>query len=223
MFIGHFGVAFALKKAEPRINLGWLIAGAQFVDLLWPVFLLIGLEQVQFEPGLMEASPMNFVSYPFSHSLLASIFWAVLVFLLVKYLPIVKSAPKPRAAWILSIAVLSHWFLDLIVHRPDLPLALGDSHKVGLGIWNSMPATLIIEFTLYLGGLWLYLKSTRATGARGRWGIPIYAAVLGLLFLMTTLGQDVPPSVPAMAVVAMVMGLALVFVAGWLDRGRVRN
>jgi hypothetical protein len=221
MFIGHFGVALALKRAEPRISLGWLIAAAQFVDLLWPVLLLLGLEHVRFVPGLMAASPMDFESYPYSHSLLAAILWAVIIYLLVRYLPIAKNAPKPRAAWILAIAVLSHWFLDLLVHRPDLPLAFGDSPKVGLGIWNSLPATLAIEFLIYIAGFWLYLKTTRAVSFRGRWGIWIYVVLLAALFLITALSQQPPPSVNAMAVVAILSGLTLAFIAAWLDTGRV--
>ncbi len=221
MFIGHFGVALALKKAEPGISLGWLIAAAQFVDLLWPVFLLVGLEQVRFVPGLMDASAFDFVSYPYTHSLLASVIWAAIIFLLVRYLPMAKNVSKPRAAWILAFAVLSHWFLDLLVHRPDLPLAFGDSPMLGLGIWNSLPATLAMEFLLFMGGLWLYLRATRPVNFRGRYGIIIYAVLLAALFLMTSLSQQPPPSVQAMAVVGLVSGLALALIAGGLDKGRV--
>lgn len=221
MFIGHFGVALALKKAEPGLSLGWLIAAAQFVDLLWPIFLLVGLEQVRFVPGLMEASAFDFVSYPYTHSLLASVVWAGIIFLLVRCLPIAKHVSKPRAAWILALAVLSHWFLDLLVHRPDLPLSFGESPKLGFGIWNSLPATLATEFLLFIGGFWLYLKATRPVNFRGRYGILIYIVLLGALFLMTSLSQQSPPSVQAMAVVGLVSGLALALIAGWLDKGRV--
>ncbi len=153
MFIGHYGVALAAKKIEPKLSLGWLFAASQFVDILWTMFVFAGIEHVEIEPGLMEASPMNFVSYPYTHSLLMSVVWGVLVYALVYALPIFKALRGTKAALIMGAVTLSHWFLDLPVHRPDMPLAFGDSTKVGFGLWNNMAATIALEVLLLLGGL----------------------------------------------------------------------
>jgi membrane-bound metal-dependent hydrolase YbcI (DUF457 family) len=122
MFIGHFGVGFGAKKAAPGISLGMLFIAAQFIDLLWPTLLLLGIENVKIEPGITKATPLNFTDYPISHSLLFVIIWGLVVggiyFLIRK---------KFKYTVILSLAVISHWFLDLLVHRPDLPLYPGDS------------------------------------------------------------------------------------------------
>ena len=120
MFIGHFAVALGAKKAAPKVSLGTLIMAAQFVDLLWPIFLLLGIEHVRINPGDTAYTPLDFYDYPVSHSLLTGIGWAI-VFGAVYY-AIRRSA---RNAWILAACVLSHWLLDLIVHRPDLPLVPG--------------------------------------------------------------------------------------------------
>jgi hypothetical protein len=77
MFIGHFGVAFAAKKVAPQTSLGTLILAAQFLDFLWPLFLLLGIEQVRIAPGITRVSPLDFTDYPISHSLLMATVWAV--------------------------------------------------------------------------------------------------------------------------------------------------
>ena len=116
MFIGHYGVALAAKKFEPKLSLGWTFAAAQVVDILWTIFVLTGLEQVEIHPGHTAASPLNFVSYPYSHSLLMAVVWSAAVY------GIARLAWSARAALILGAVALSHWFLDVPVHLPDLPL-----------------------------------------------------------------------------------------------------
>lgn len=120
MFIGHFGVAFAAKKVAPVTSLGALILAAQFLDFLWPIFLLLGVEHVEIVPGITKVSPLSFTDYPISHSLLMALVWSTLFggvyFALRRY---------SRGAWAVAMAVLSHWILDFIVHRPDLPLRPG--------------------------------------------------------------------------------------------------
>lgn len=149
MFIGHFAAAFALKRFAPETNLGWLVASVCFLDALWPFFLLGGLEKVEIDPGNTAFTLLNFVSYPYTHSLLMAVVWAILLagvyFLLTRY---------RTGAIALGIGVVSHWFLDLVVHRPDLPLYPG-SAKFGFGAWNSIPATLLIESVLFGIGLWV--------------------------------------------------------------------
>ena len=117
MFLGHYGVAFAAKRAAPRTSLGTLAFATQFLDELWPILLLMGLEQVRIVPGLMAANSLDFVSYPISHSLVAAIGWAILIGLV--YFVIRRYG---RGAWVVAALVASHWLLDAPMHRPDLPL-----------------------------------------------------------------------------------------------------
>ena len=166
MFIGHFGVGFAAKPLAPRLSLGTLFLAAQFVDLLWPTLLLLGIERVEIVPGITRVTPLDFVHYPYSHSLVWVLGWGALfaaVCLLLRR--------SPRAAIVLGLAVISHWLLDLVVHRPDLPLYPGDPHPLGLGLWSSVAATLAVELPIFAGGVWLYLSSTEARDAIGRWAL----------------------------------------------------
>lgn len=221
LFIGHYGVALAAKKLEPKISLGWLFAASQFVDILWTLFVLAGIEQVEIHAGHMEATPLNFVSYPYSHSLLMAVVWGALVYALVYALPIFKSLRGTKAALIMGAVTVSHWFLDLPVHAPDLPLALGDSPKVGFGLWNSMAATIALESLLLLGGLWIYARTTKADGKRGRYGIYLLCGMLLSVFVMTTMSQEPPPSPTVLAGSGFFMYIVICSLAGWLDKRRV--
>ncbi len=173
MFIGHYGVALAAKKVAPRASLGTLILGAQFLDFLWPLFLLLGLEHLKIVPGITRMSPFDFTDYPFSHSLLMALVWSALLggvyWAVARY---------RRGAWVVGVAVISHWVLDLFVHRPDLPLRPGGTVRVGLSLWNSMPASIAAELLIFGAGLWLYVTSTRARDNIGRYGFWSLMALL---------------------------------------------
>src|SRR4051794_4265637 len=177
MFLGHFGLGFGAKKAAPDVSLGALFVAAQFADLLWPTLLLLGLEQVEVQPGTTVMTPLNFVSYPYSHSLLALAVWGALFGFV--YTRATRSRPIAGAA--LGLLILSHWFLDVVMHRPDMPLTLTGSTRVGLGLWNSMAATLGIEFVIFAAGLAIYLRTTRARDRIG--SIGLWALVLFLLIV----------------------------------------
>jgi membrane-bound metal-dependent hydrolase YbcI (DUF457 family) len=214
MFLGHYGVAFAARRLAPRASLGTFVLGAQFLDELWPVLLLAGLEHVRIVPGLMAASSFDFVHYPISHSLLTAAGWALLVGGIYY-----AGRRYGRGAWIVGVAVLSHWLLDLPMHRPDLPLWPGSSTKVGLELWNSVPATIAIEFVLFALGLAFYVRATRARDRVGSWGLWAMVAVLVLFFLGGIFGSP-PPSERALAIGAL--GLWLFVPWGyWVDRHRV--
>jgi len=144
MFIGHFALGMAAKKVEPSVSLGTLFLSAQFLDLLWPTLLLLDVEHVSIEPGISKVTPLAFTDYPISHSLLVVFGWS-LAFAVVYYL-ITKNK---KASLLLGCLVLSHWVLDVIVHIPDLPLYPGDSPKIGLGLWNSIPLTVITEGLIF--------------------------------------------------------------------------
>ena len=213
MFIGHFGVALAGKKATPETSLGTLIFAAQFLDLLWPVFLLLGIEHVEFVPGITRVSPMNFTDYPISHSLLMAFVWSVLVGAI--YYGWRRGR---RAAWVVAALVLSHWLLDFIVHRPDLPLWPGGQARLGLGLWNSWPGALFAEGLIFSAGLWLYVSTTRAkdrVGVYGFWGLMAFL-VLGYV---ASLFAGAPPSTKALALGGLAMWLIVPW-AWWADKQR---
>jgi len=213
VFIGHFAVGFAAKRAAPSVSLGTLFVACELVDLIWPVFLLTGIERARIEPGITAFTPFDFVHYPWTHSLLMSAAWAALFGVL--YLSIRKNS---RAAMVVALVVLSHWFLDLIVHRPDLPLVPGGA-VFGLGLWNSIPATLIVESLLFAGGLAVYLKATRARDRAGSVGLWALVAVLIVSYLGAAFGP-LPPDVDAVAWTGIAGGLLTGAWGYWLDRHR---
>lgn len=220
MFIGHYGIALGLKKADKYISLGLLFLAVQFVDVLWTVFVLLGIEKVAIVPGLTAANPLDFVHYPFTHSLLASFIWAGLAYFVFRLFPAKAGSQKGRVALVVGIAVLSHFFLDLIAHRPDLPLGFGqNSTKVGLGLWNYTAAAYIVEAAVFLVGLRLYLKSTSGTTFAGKYGMVIFAALLLVFNLLNLLGPP-PQNVTAIAVAGLTLYLVLAGVAFWLDKKR---
>jgi hypothetical protein len=213
MFIGHFGAAFALKPAAPRVSLGMLFLSAQFVDLLWPVMLLVGAERVEIVPGITRMVPLDFVHYPITHSLVGAVGWAVLIGLV--YGLVRKS---PAGAWVCGIAVLSHWVLDLIVHRPDLPLTPGETMRVGFGLWNHPVAAIAVESAIFLLGLWLYCRATRPADRTGTWSLVGLVAFLILVHIGNILGPP-PPSAEAIAWIGHAQWLIVLF-AFWVDRHR---
>ncbi len=215
MFIGHFAVGFVAKRSAPRASLGTYVAACIFLDLLWPVFLLAGIETVRIDPGNTAFSPLDFVSYPWSHSLLMAAVWSW-VFGAGHYL-IRKDA---WTAKVLGAVVFSHWILDWITHGPDLPLVPGLAWKTGLGLWNSVPATVAVEAAFFLAAAWWYDSATEALDAVGRW-----AWLAMIAFLLTAYGASLgsPPTAGQERMIP-VMCIALAFLvpwAAWVDRHRV--
>jgi membrane-bound metal-dependent hydrolase YbcI (DUF457 family) len=213
MFIGHIGIGLAAKRAAPRTSLGVLLAAALLLDLLWPVFLLAGWEEVLIDPGNTAVTPLAFVSYPFSHSLLAAVAWAFL-FAGAYY----RLTGYRAGAVVIGAAVASHRFLDALVHRPDLPMYPASGVRAGLGLWNSVRATVAVEGLIFLAGAWLYLRHTRARDRAGRYSPPAFLAVLVLLCAGNVFGP--PPPGPRAIAAANLGGLPLLAWAAWFDRRR---
>jgi hypothetical protein len=212
VFIGHFAVGFAAKRAAPRLSVAVLFAAAQFADLLWPVLVALGIEQVGIQPGITAFTPLDFISYPYSHSLLLLCVWGAV------FGAICAAVVRDRRVWLVVFAlVVSHWVLDWITHRPDMPLYPG-SRKVGLGLWNSIPGTIVVEVAMFVAGIWMYTHSTRA---RDRTGTRAFAAFVGFLFAAYAgnLGPP-PPSVAAIVWVGIAGGAVLLLWAWWFDRHR---
>jgi hypothetical protein len=205
-------LAFAAKRAAPRTSLGTLTFAAQWLDELWPVLLLAGIEKVRIVPGLMAASPIEFTYYPYSHSLLTAIGWGVLIGAI--YMAFRHS---PRAALIVGALVVSHWVLDLIVHAPDLPLYPGGP-RVGLGAWNSVPLTMILEGAVYFGGLAVYLHTTSAVDRIGGYGLGLLVLVQAGIFVGAAAGPP-PSSIGMLGGSALLLWIFIPWTA-WVDHHR---
>ncbi len=213
MFLGHFGVGLALKRVAPRTSLGTATAAAQWLDLMWPIFLLVGLEHVRIDPGNTVVTPLDFYDYPWSHSLLMALVWGAVFGGL--YLAVTH---RRQASLWLGAAVLSHWALDWIVHRPDLPLTPWGAARAGLGLWNSVPATVVLEFGVFGAGVWLYTRSTRPRDRIGSVGFWLYILVLAGIYCANLFGSP-PPDARTLALVALAVWLFPVW-AAWCDRHR---
>jgi len=213
VFIGHFALGFAAKRATPRVPLVVLLAAPAFADLLWPVLLIFGVEQVAIEPGITKVTPLNLIHYPYSHSLLFLVIWGIAFAWL--YQRISKQA---EAFLVLSALVVSHWLLDFITHRPDMPLYPG-SARYGLGLWNSVAGTVIVETAMFAVGVWIYARATRARDAVGRWSFVAFVAFL-LIAYGANLTSPPPPSVPALYTLALIGTAILLVWAWWIERHR---
>jgi len=196
------------------VSLGTLFLACQLLDLVWPLLVLLGIEVVEVAPGITAVTPLDFTFYPYSHSLVASVLWASL-FAAAYWL---LSRPTLRAPATLAAVVFSHWLLDVVSHRPDMPITLSGESKVGLGLWHSVPATLVVEGALFLSGVYLYVRSTQA---RNRTGSYAFWALLAFLLIVYAANffSSPPPSGEAVAGAALAMWL-LVAWGYWVDHNR---
>lgn len=176
MFVGHYGVSFAAKRMEGSIPLWVLFLAVQFLDVLWAPLVLAGVEKVRIVPGITASNPLDLYYMPYTHSLVAALFWSVAAGLAWRFL---ARAPDPRPALVVGMAVFSHWILDFVVHRPDLPV-YDDAAKIGLGLWNH-PA---LAFGLVMLGIQAYIffgpppASDRAAASTALGAYAIFALLI---------------------------------------------
>ena len=215
MFVGHYGPSLAIKSVRPAIPLWLLFVAVQLVDVAWAILVLLGVEKVRIVPGITASNPLDLYSMPYTHSLVASIFWSVAAALGVALLP--RLSTRLAAVWI-GVAVFSHWVLDFLVHRPDLPL-YDDTMKVGLGLWNHPAVAFSLEAALLFGGMILYLRGTRPINPVGRIGPPVFGILM--LAIQSYIFFGPPPVSPAAAALTALASYALfAAVAEWLGRQR---
>ena len=212
MFIGHYGVGFALKKLEKRMSLGFLFILVMLPDILLYIFVLLGIEKVSFVKGITKANPLYLIYYPFSHSLISNILLALFIFIAFRLL---SPSRTPFRLVIVGIAVLSHFFLDFLVHIPDMPI-LFDSMKVGLGLWNNLPLSYSIETAIFVSGFLVYIFTVKEYRTGKKIGISVLAAIM-LAINFSTLSGTVPPGVNIFVISNLAVNIVIIGLAFWLD------
>ncbi len=216
MFVGHYAAALALKKFEKRASLGVLFLAVQFVDILFFPLVLLGIERMNIVENFTQSTHFQLEYMPYTHSLVGSLFWAGVAYALFRWL-IVK---KNSVAMVVALAVFSHWLFDLVVHTPDLPLWSDTSLKLGFGLWNNDIVTYALEAILLVSALWLYLRSTSATSAVGRYGMSVFVVFLLLVNVVNIFGPLQGDSKLVLAISALTSYFLFAAVAYWLDRKR---
>ena len=211
MFVGHLAAAFAAKTATPRTSLVWFVAAANLVDLIWPLMLLVGIERVRIQPGNTAFTPLAFESYPWTHSLLMGVVWAIALAALSRACAVSRSGAR-----LIGALVVSHWVLDFITHRPDLPLWPWPDGVYGLGLWQSIRATFVVESLMWVAGLWLFLRVRRPRGIRGH--VALWSFVLVSTAIWAS-GPFAPPPPSAEAVAWFgVFGWIILPWTWWIER-----
>ena len=217
MFIGHFAMGFGAKRFAPQVSLGILFLACQLADLIWPNLVLLGIEHLSIEPGATVMTPLDFSSYPYSHSLVALLVWASIFALL--YMALSRSGHK--AAVVVAALVFSHWVLDVLSHRPDMPITLGEASKIGVGLWNYPLIAIPVELLLFATGVWIYSRCTKPRNRKGSIGLWALVLFLLIIYLANVLGPP-PPSTAAVAWSAQAMWLIVAW-GFWVDRHRAAS
>lgn len=214
MFVGHYGPSFLAKRLAPGVSLWVLFVAVQLLDVAWACFVFLGVERVRIVPGFTATNALDLYYMPYTHSLPGALAWAAGAALLYRAL-----TGSSRGSVMVGTAVFSHWPLDFLVHRPDLPL-YDDAAKVGLGLWDYPYVTLLIEAALLFGAMGLYLAASRQRTRPARYAIPVFGAAM-LVMQASMLFTPPPPSDRAMAATALIAYAVFAAVIAWLERGRV--
>lgn len=211
MFVGHLAVALSGKKVSPATSLVWFVLAANLVDLIWPFFLLAGIERVRIEPGNTAFTPLAFESYPWTHSLLMGVAWAAALAALARWRGVSRTG-----AWVAGALVVSHWLLDFVTHRPDLPIWPWPNGTYGLGLWHSIPATFAVEGVLWVAGIAIFLRALRPRGTKAHLALWSFVLVSTVLWATGPFGPP-PPDEPSLALFAL-LGWTIVPWAWWIER-----
>lgn len=216
MFVGHYAASLALKKFEKRASLGVLFLAVQFVDILFFPFVLLGIERMNIVENYTQSTHFELEYMPYTHSLLAFIMWSVVAYVVFRWV-VVKNH---SVAVVVALAVFSHWVLDVLVHTPDLPLWSDATTKLGFGLWNNAVATYVFEAGILLLALWLYLRSTKAVTAVGKYGMGVFVGFMLLVNAFNIFGPPMVSTKLGLAIFALSSYFLFAAVAFWLDRKR---
>jgi hypothetical protein len=214
MLVGHVAAGLIGKRVEPKLSLGTLVLASVLADLVWCVCMLAGFEQIEIGQGRGAARYLEAVEIGYSHSLFTNTIFAAL--LAAVYWISRRSA---RAAWVLFLVVLSHWVLDVVSHPPDMPLAPGLAMRLGLGLWRSVPATMIVEGSLWCLGIALYIRATHARTWSGSVVFWVVAALLTLAWYNNIAGPP-PADIRSMPASSLVFFSLVVLWAYWMNHVR---
>jgi hypothetical protein len=217
MFIGHIGLGLAAKRVVPKVSLGVLLLSCEALDILCGTFVLLGIEKMKPHPGDMAMSSLEFISFPWSHGLAASLVWA-----LIGYAVSMRLFRNWRTSLVISSLIFSHWILDFISHRPDLPILGDGSLKLGLGLWNSVAGTLIVEIGLLIIGVILYTRTTTRSDREGVFALSSLVIFFTALFFLNHFGPQPPTDMSPRKLVLPIFAYVLLLPWGiWIDRHRV--
>ena len=216
MFAGHIGVALGIARMDRRVNVGVFVAAALWLDLLLWLFILLGWESVSIPADYATTHQPEF-AFPYSHGFVAALLWSTMAGALALRWHSRLDAGRTRLAALVAAAVSSHWLLDALVHRPEMPIAGAASTRVGLGLWNQLPLALAAEGALVVLGLALFLRGSRLAPGKS-----IAIGVLSVLILaFTVVGMTVAPPPPSATAMAAGSGATLAVVCSlycWLGR-----
>lgn len=226
MFVGHYAVSFALRATHKKASLGVLFLGVQFVDLLFFALSFFGIEKFTIIENYTESTHFKLDFMPYSHSLVATMLWSLVAFIILNILQSKENQTNEHFFLLIAIAIFSHWFLDLLVHTPDLPLFLDNTYLVGFGLWNNAALTYVVEAILLILGLCFYLKSTYQPRTQvtfiSRYGMLIFVVLLLAINVINIFGPlSVEDTNTSTAISAMVAYCLFSIVAFWLDKKRV--
>lgn len=222
MLLGHYGAAFALKRLESKVSLGVLFIAVQLVDVLWAGFVLLGWERARIAPGYTAANPIEFLYYPLTHSLLAAGCWALAAAAVYYSWPTTNTSRHGRRAAIVGLAVFSHYPLDVLMHAPDLPLAGNDSLKLGLGLWNSVAASVAAELIVFGAGIAVYVARRPKHRRVRAWRLAVLTTILLAVYFVSQFGPP-PTSMHAVAISALVLYVVAAMLAAWAAPGGARR
>ena len=209
MFVGHYGVSFAVQRLDRRLPLWVLFIAVQLLDVVWAPLILLGIEKVRIVPGITATNPLDLYYMPFSHSLVAAVVWSGIAVVAYK----LWRGSRTVAALLVGAAVLSHWLLDFLVHRPDLPL-YDNTAKVGLGLWNAPVAAFGLEAAFLFGGMALFFR--HRSGPKK--GMVIFGVAMLAIQALVFFGPPPPSGAAAAASALLGYGVFAVYVARWEAR-----
>jgi membrane-bound metal-dependent hydrolase YbcI (DUF457 family) len=214
MFLGHFAVGLASKRFAPRTPLVVLFTAALLSDILGQFFGSLGWEHASIQPGNTRFTPLNLYDYPWSHSLLMTIVWGTALAIIWNF-----RTRDRMASCVIWLAAVSHWVLDWITHRPDLPLYPGVRERYGLGLWNSIPGTMFIELAMFGIGVWMYVHVTRPRDWIGKYIFFAFIFLLVLLYVEIPFSSP-PQSVRQLDYASIILTVILLAWASWFDTHR---